>query len=109
LNLTLGQVSALGKGSPALVNGLPSLRNWKPKAWTTDAADSVMRIDSTTFTGRTRDFDVRLSHKYLMAGSATKVELRAYSNPVKIGYRLILRLSPQATMDSEVTVELLED
>lgn len=44
-----GDKNSASRSVAALVNGLPSLRNWKIKAWTKVAADSVMHIDSTTF------------------------------------------------------------
>ena len=62
-----GDINSASRPVAALVNGLPSLRNWKLKAWTTDAADSVMHVDSTAFyvrPGDTAAVDLRLLPRY---------------------------------------------
>jgi hypothetical protein len=66
-------------------------------------------VDDTTFSKKLKEFDVKLSHKYLRTGASATVELRAYSTAKKVKYFRAVNLSPAASVDSEVTVELTED
>lgn len=65
-------------------------------------------VDDTVFAVRLKVFDVRLCHKYLKAGSATSVELRAYTSEKNkdLKYAKTLAVNAAASQDSEVSVQL---
>lgn len=65
-------------------------------------------VDDTTFGVKQKVFDLRLSHKYLKANASASVELRAYTgtNAGSLKYRKTVAINPQASQDSEITVQL---
>lgn len=65
-------------------------------------------VDDTTFATKRDVFDVKLSHKYLKAGASATIKLEALdrASPARIRYSQTLTLTPRASGDSTVTVNL---
>jgi hypothetical protein len=65
-------------------------------------------VDDTTFSSKKAIFDLKLSHKYLKAGTSATIKLEALdrASPARIKYSKQFTLNPRASGDSTVTVNL---